>query len=177
MSAVALQAPVGTVMNLTGRRLDKVQRELNRTDCSSWINGWMLSIFQKFIAYNLRRWSIQYTDDAIWFKGVAKEAWDNNIDSTNSLKSLLPRLERIKSDTQSVREKLLLLRNRETTTATLSIAIDDFLASSADLFESIENFRWTLLELQANHSEIREGFSACTPENIDDLFSRLKQEV
>ena len=46
--------------------------------------------------------------------------------------------------------------------------------STAELFESIEDFKWTIKELEANYGTRVRKLHADTPEALDELFQVIQ---
>lgn len=171
-----MNTPTGTVMCLTGQRINKAQRELNSSSVANHLAMLVQFFSQKLFATGLRRTAIQLIDNAIWFKGVSKEAWDDNLDKTQ-LKILLPQLDCLQNRLRTAREAALHLSTSKTTRPALAQAVEDFSSSATELFDAIESFKWTIKELDANQSPISEGFYAETPEGVENLFRQLQQPV
>lgn len=177
MTSAAFAATGNTVMDLTGRRIEKVDKELQPswlTRCCGFVSRF---VFEALAVRSLEAMAVKFTDDAIWFKGVATESWGDNIDVRSVMRTMVPRLERLKASLLSIRKDMLKLQNNPRCSQAVKEAVGFVVGSLVDLFESIEAFKWTLLELEANHSPIHEGFAAQSPEELDRLFKRIQQNA
>lgn len=172
MMSAAMAAPGSTVMDLTGRRLNKVDKELRASSHAASMGGLFASVFTWLFARRFDSMAVKFTDDAIWFKGLSSEVWTENTDVRNGLIACLPRLEAQKKRLLELRKALLDFERQ----AGRVDAITRLSISAVDLFESIEAFKWTLLELEANHSPISEGYAAHSPDELDKLFARMAME-
>lgn len=165
------------VMDLTGRRIEKVERKLQLSSFARWVDGIVASVFEKWAVRSLEKMAVRYTDDAIWFKGVAAEAWDDNLDVRDDINVLTARLEITKGKLLAFRNEMLKVQQLPGATHGIREACGHVIFSVVDLFDAIEAFKWTLMELEANYSPRSKGYSAETPEGVAELFKRIKQEA
>lgn len=178
MNCAAFAAPgSNAVMDLTGRRIKKVERKLQLSSLTRWVDGVLASVFEKWAVRSLEKMAVRYTDDAIWFKGVAAEAWDDNLDVRNNVNALTSRLEITKGKLLTFRNEMLKIQQFPGATRDIRDACGHVIFSVVDLFDAIEAFKWTLMELEANYSPRIKGYCAETPEGVAELFKRIKQEA
>lgn len=177
MTCAALGVTGNTVLVLTDRRIEKVDKELQ----PSWLVRLRTLVirfaFEAPAIRALQAMAVNFTDDSIWFKGVATESWGDNIDVRSVIKTMVPRLERLKASLLSIRAQMLKLQKSPHSSLALKDASGIVINSLVDLFEAIEGFKWTLMELEANHSPIDEGYTASTPDEVAQLFKRIQQEA
>lgn len=177
MTTAVIALSDSTVMELTGRRIKRVNTELSASHMGqSLVVRLASSMFESMHLYLLGKLASRFRDDAIWFKGAAKDAWDGNVDVRASLPRITPKLEKIKTSLLEFRKDLLDMQQRKGTTEKTKHALGRTVAAAVDLFDSVEAFRWTLLELEANYSPISQGWVANTPEELDQLFARMALE-
>lgn len=177
MNTTAMSVNAGVVMELTGRRIDKVNRELQLPHIGhTWPMRLVMSVLDVWFVRRIGQLTSQLMDDAIWFKGVDKELWDANEDVRGSSQRLLQSLQRTQETLMVARKKALDLAQHEFASPALQQATSGAVAACVDLFDSIESFRWTLMELEANHSPRSEGYFASTPDALDDLFAKIDLE-
>ncbi|MBK7000516.1 MAG: hypothetical protein IPH35_11295 [Rhodoferax sp.] len=177
MVATAMSFSAGVVMELTDQRIDKVNKEIKVPNIGNlWPVRWVVVIFDWWFIPRMEQLTRGVTDDAIWFKGVAKELWDANEDVRQSAPLLLSKLQRSQEQILKTRKESLDLMQEELASPAFKQAVTHMLEASVDLFDSIEAFRWTLMELEANHSPRSEGWVATTPEGVEELFRRIQQE-
>jgi hypothetical protein len=175
MNAAAMSFNSGAVMELTGQRIEKVNKELHASHLKPL--RWAIALFDLWFVPRIDRMAMRLMDDAIWFKGVDKEVWQANDDVRESTPTLLPKLLSTQEQLLTVRKELLELSQHKLTSPGARRSLSNMLAANADLFDSIESFRWTLMELEANHSPRSEGWVATTPEGVAELFRRIQQEA
>jgi len=171
MSAAVLEA--ASVMQLTGRHIEKVNKDLRVSARGGWLARAFSQVFGALVTGILNKDALRMEDSAIWFKGAARFALEANLDPRDELAAMLLEIEKLKASMQRSRAQGMELRGHIGSSLP---ALDRVLAAQADLFEAVEAFRWTLLELQANHSTISEGYAATTPDGLDALFDRMAQE-
>jgi len=177
MNTAAFLVPSNTVMTLTGLRMATVEKKLKPSLLERLMDGAGSFLFALFAPQYFESNAVKFTDDAIWFKGAAAELWEGNFDVRNIVADLTGRLERQKSSLMRVRKKMLDIQQNSDASPHVKNAAGRMVASVVDLFDSLEALRWTLLELEANHSNISGDYSASTPEGISELFARIKQEA
>lgn len=175
MTCTAVAVENSTVVELAERRFRRVNKESKLL--STLASIFVMPLLNFASLYVLRQLRVRLTDDAIFFKGASQEVWEANVDVLKVRASLQSRLEANKASVLKLRTDLLEVRKTANLSADLDGAISAVVAAAADLFESIENFRWTLLEMQANRSPISDGFSADSPEAVEKLFERLDSGV
>lgn len=166
-----------TVMDLTGRRIENVEKKLQASSFTKWIGAVVVSVFEPLAVRWLEARAVKWTDDAIWFKGVSAEAWDENLDVRGRIDGLTVRLDKLKGLLRSVRADMVELQQHPNNTPAIKAATGHAIFGLVDLFDAIEAFKWTLMELEANYSPVSEGWAANTPEGVADLFKRIQQEA
>lgn len=176
MTYAACAASGNTVMELTGRRIESVEKKLYPSPLVRWVSGAFASVFEQIAVRYFEAMAVVNTDNAIWFRGVAAEAWGENIDVRERMGAMPARVERIKTSLMDVREKMLALEQRSDTSPAIKTAAANVAFSVVDLFDALESFKWTLLELEANHSPISEGYSASSPQELEKLFDQMALE-
>lgn len=177
MNCAAFAASGGsTVMDLTGRRIEKVEKKLQPSSFAKWVSNVVVSVFENWAVRRLESSAVKWTDDAIWFKGVAAEAWDENLDVRGDVEGLTARLEKLKNLLRLARAELVELQQHVGGNHAIKAAAGHAIFGLVDLFDAIEAFKWTLMELEANYSPISEGWVAHSPEELDQLFARLALE-
>lgn len=178
MSAVAV-APFNSVVDLTTKRLDKVNDELRKPNAVRGFAAWCIDYLEAIPVYFLSRLSSSLTDDAIWFRGLAQEISTENLDVRPLLQmaKMHERLDKIKADLRKLREGMLDTQQKSPKQSALYESAAKVASSATDLFDAIESLRLCLVEQEANFSAIDEGYSASSPEELASLFARLKQEA
>lgn len=177
MTCATLDTSGNTVMDLTGRRIEKVDRELQ----PSWFKRccWFVNklVFEALAVRSLEAMAVKYTDDAIWFKGASAELWDDNQDVRDHMGVMIPRLDGLKVSLLKIQKDMLSLQSKASQFKSLQQAAVHVSSSAFDLFNAIEAFKWTLLELEANCSPIHEGYTAQSPEELARLIERIQHNA
>ena len=169
------------VLSLAGQRLVKADRDVQRTaQCEKKV-GWLPRfLLNRVSTYVFTRLARSCTDDAIWFRGVAQEIAircdDEAFDLENFSSSVESHLDSLKLNLRDIRGDLLSFDvdgkdypKFENARATLLVAL-------TDLFESIENLRWCIMELQASRADHLSGYVANSPEELENMFKSLLQQ-
>lgn len=177
MTSAALAAPGSTVMDLTGRRIKKVDKDLQPSLFTRCVRHMGKFVFEALAVRSLESMAVRFTDDAIWFKGVSTESWDDNIDARGPMVAMIPRLEGLKASLLHIRKDMLALQQNVHCPQAVKQAAGHVVSSAVDLFDAIEAFKWTLWELEANHSPIHEGYTAQSPEELARLFERIQHNA
>lgn len=162
------------VWNLAGQRLDTAGRRVHR---ASLLPGFLLNHVGRWL---LGRMVQRLTDDAIWFRGVRQEVYnlsatDADFDADGFAAGVQPKLESLKANLRSIREQVLSHPLDASVSPNFRNAHSALLASLSDLFEAVEDFRWALLEAQANRAPRLENMHASTKDDLDAVFARLEQ--
>lgn len=175
----ATSAYTDTLVKLTGKHIADVDARVQKTQVSNGFERFVWSFFDKLTAPRIERIVVTLTDQTIWFEGAFKRYWDENLDVRPHIAKLVPQLEGLKASLLNSRKSLLRVSDvTKNTSATRSYAaLKAFAVASSDLFDAIEAFRWTLMELEANYSPIDEGYTASTPDEVAQLFKRIQQEA
>jgi len=163
----------GTVIDLTDRRIKTVNRQVQGANIEGYLHRFLSSIHSGLLARMMNLLSSKFTDDAIWFRGVSQKLWDENADMRSVSQDLIPRLEKIKDSVLIIRKKALADLHK-TTNKSLQEAQSRLVVSTAELFESIEDFKWTIKELEANYGTRVRKLHADTPEALDELFQVIQ---
>ncbi len=169
------------VLSLAGQRLAKADRDVQRTaQCEKKV-GWLPRfLLNRVSTYVFTRLARSCTDDAIWFRGVAQEISircdDEAFDLEGFRASVEPHLERLKGNLREIRADLLSFDVDGKDYPKFENARATLLVSLTDLFESVENLRWCIMELQANRAECLPGYVASTPEELESMFKSLLQQ-
>lgn len=171
-----------SVFELVGKHINKVDKAVTE---DGFVRKWLL----RFLDVMADRAQIRlynkladgFIDDAIWFKGVDKEIWNTFVHHSHSetyrpFASLVQRIERSKNKLIESRHRLMERQSEAGTSQAVRAAISSALVAEVDLFDAIEAFRWTLIEMQADCSPKSEGYIANTPEELDALFKRMALE-
>lgn len=178
MSVGSLALADSTVIALAGKRMNRVDHEITLSQLGEGLVGRMVAAVSTSLATRLmNRMANRFADDAIWFKGAAEDVWGDNIDVRSTSHLIYPRLEKSMREQRSLRQMLLELQKQRGTHPQLKRAVENLLSQLTELFDAMEALRWTLLELEANHSKIATGYSATSPEEFDQLFARLEREA
>lgn len=118
---------------------------------------------------------------AIFFRG-ARDRLEETITSGGLAidKDLIARLEHMETELLKLRSTALSLTKEQEaltsqTAARVSKSFDRFVASTAELYEEVSNFRGAMLSIDADRSLRHEGFEACTPAELDEAFDRIFQ--
>lgn len=168
------------VWDLTDQRLERVGRSVSRTALyekkASSLPNFLLN---RFSAWMLARMARRFTDDAIWLRGIAQELRDRedahvNCDLDRYEAELGPKLLEHKNDLRNIREGLLSLQFDDDKAQSARNAL---LAALADLFESVESLRWSILESLADNAPRVPGMQANSAEALDELFKKLEEQV
>lgn len=175
MNTAAMSYNASAVMALTGQRIEKVNKELQASHLRPV--RWAVALFDLWFVPRIDGMTMRFTDDAIWFKGVDKEVWEANDDVRESAPTLIAKLLSTQERLLIGRKELLDLAKEEYISPAVKRSLTSMLAANADLFDAIESFRWTLMDLEANHSPRSEGWVATTPEGVEELFRRIQQEA
>lgn len=157
-----------TVIDLTDRKIRTVNHQVQSAKVYGFFSSMLVGIF----AYLLKRLASKFTDDAIWFRGVSQKFWDENVDVRDLSAEMIPKLEKIKSSVLSLREHVS-SDALKTSNPAFRDASSRLIQSAADLFESVEEFKWTLKELEANYSVPNRKFKADTPERVTELLKEI----
>lgn len=119
----------------------------------------------------LNRISMRFEEDIIFFKGIEQEIQDQDIDVTEWADNIIPRLDSLKNSL--LKSRLEMMSLFESGDINIKKAKERVVVSMADLFESMEKFKWTIKELQADRSVIDQGYQASTHQELDRLFDRI----
>ncbi len=160
----------GTVIDLTDRRIRTVNRGAN---LEGLLHRFLSSVHSGLLAKMTDILSSRFTDDAIWFRGVSQKLWDENADMRSVSQDLIPKLEKIKKSVLVVRQTVL-VDIKKTKNKSLKDAQSRLIVSTAELFESIEDFKWTIKELEANYGARVRKLHADNPESLDELFQVIQ---
>lgn len=163
----------GTVIDLTDRRIRTVTRQVKGANIEALLHRFLSSVHSGLFSKVINFMASGFTDDAIWFRGVSQKLWDENVDMRSVSKDLIPRLEKIKDSVLIIRRKAL-EDLPKTTNKSLQEAQSRLIVSTAELFESIEDFKWTIKELEANYGTRVRKLHADTPEALDELFQVIQ---
>lgn len=166
------------VWNLAEERLEKVGRGVSRTTLCEKKTGWLPAILLNHVGgWFFNRFARRFTDDAIWFRGVAAEICNQSFDDQPKvqeyLEPMMAELDTVKNSLREMRGLLLRYQVETESSPKLHAARSAVLAASNDLFEASENLRWALLEMQANSAKRLPGMYADNSEALDELFSKL----
>lgn len=178
LATVSLLA--GSDMELAMRRFRSVDREIR---LGGWLRLWVahvqLPIIQWGFARSIARNAANMNDAAIWFTGLSKSLMNENADVRPYVDAVVEQIDRVKKNINDNRRAQRQFRERHHRLINngLLLAMDFDNSASARLFEAFDEFKWTLLELQANHSPRDEGYAASTPEDLAALFERIKSEA
>lgn len=170
------------VWDLTDRRLNRVGRSVNRTAFYEKKSGGLPAFILNFVGGLMFRYlTRRFTDDAIWFRGAAQEisclCEDKNVDLDHSVPVIQPTLDDLKSNLRNIRADLLRYQADTNPSNKLYIVRSNLLAALTDLFEAVEDFRWALLEAQADRSKRLQGFGATNADELDALFKQLERQT
>lgn len=168
------------VLDLAGRRLVKADRGVTHAArCekqAGWLPNFLLNHFGSWIFNRLAR---RCTDDAIWFRGVTQEIAarcdDGAFDLEQFSTQIEPHLNNLKSNLRGIRNDLLRYQLDTSANAKLYRVRATLLVSLTDLFEAVENFRWSLMELEASRAERLSGYTADSPDALDAMLKELGQ--
>lgn len=171
------------VLELTERRLERTGRGVSRTALYEKGLGnlprFVLSLISGWI---FKRFTCRFTDDAIWFSGVARdinqrghELSDEDLERFSS--ELEPDLQGLKVNLREIREGLLSLHIREVQDKKLFAQRAALLAGLSDVFESIEALHWAIQEEKANRAKQLDGFQAGSLAELDTLFRKLEEHA
>ena len=175
MSHASMIGPHTSVMDLTDRRINHVQRHVKWSKIEALASGFIASILSRFVESMLKRMAASFSDDTIWFRGAAQSLWRENFDIAEHSEVLINRLDSLKGKLQRLRERLLDEGTGNLDYGRVRIAKTQLIASISDLFESVEEFKWTIKELEANHSSCDHSMTASSPEELANLFKKLTQ--
>lgn len=173
MSYASMIGPHASVMDLTDRRINHVQRHVKWSKLETFASGFVATILSHFVESMLKRMAASFSDDTIWFRGAAQSLWRENVDISDHSAVLISRLDSLKGKLQLLREKLLTDGPGNLNHGRVRAAKTLLVASISDLFESVEEFKWTIKELEANHSTRNPGMKATSPEELAELFKKL----
>ena len=168
------------VWDLTGQRLSRVGRSVNRTALYEKKSGGLPAFVLNLVGgLVLRHLTKRLTDDAIWFRGAAQEIGTlrEDADLDHELDVIRSSLDRIKTNLRDIRADLLRYQVDTNPANKLYIGRSDLLAALTDLFEAVENFRWALLDAQADGAKRIEGFGATNADELDAVFKKLEQQA
>lgn len=163
----------GTVIDLTDRRIRTVNRQVQGANIEGYLHRFLSSVHSGLLARMMNLLSSKFTDDAIWFRGVSQKLWDENADMRTLSQDLIQRLEKIKDSVLLVRKQAL-LDLPKITNESLKEAQSRLIVSTAELFESIENFKWTIKELEANYGYVNVQMVAQSQEELDKAFEDIQ---
>ncbi len=161
----------GTVVDLTDRKIKSVNLQVH--GANGVLHRFLSSVLGGFISKLTSRASSRFIDDAIWFRGISQKLWDENIDMRSISSELLPRLEKLKTSVLFVREHALLAR-AQTTSESLKRSQTQLIESTAELFEAIEEYKWTIIELEANYGYVNVPMAAKSKEELDKAFDAIQ---
>jgi len=163
-----------SVMALAGQHIEKVGRDLRSP---SFLVRFVASPVRLLLLWWLKKQSDKCTENAIFFKGVSRRFLEMDADADGVLATWLPKIDELKTLVLTLREGSLGLHQKVGgDNSELAVACANLLAAQSDLFEALEDFRWTLLELEANHSRRTEGYTATTPDAVDAMFERMHND-
>jgi len=163
----------GTVIDLTDRRIKTVNRQVQGANIEGYLHRFLSSIHSGLLARMMNLLSSKFTDDAIWFRGVSQKLWDENADMRSVSQDLIQRLETIKESVLLVRKQAL-LDLPKVTNQSVKEAQSQLIISTAELFESIEDFKWTIKELEANYGYADVRMVAQSQEELDKAFDDIQ---
>lgn len=133
--------------------------------------------FEGFAVVAVDKMGTTFKSQAIWFRGASEDLLrvDSGLESealVEMLKTQQQAIEKVKVDVLEVRKSLLDFQ-KMSTGKRLKASLSRSVANSSDLFDALESYRWTLLELEANRAEIRQGYLATSAADLDAMFDRL----
>lgn len=146
---------------------------LRLTAVKRWLLRHSVSMLEALPLIWLRKVEQYSTHLALVFKGASKELWDTNLNVGVSERQLIDEIEQLQPVLRKVHADLIDIRPL-LKTPTLQGALDLAVFALVDMFDAAEELRWTLMELQANHSRLDQSWFANTPEGILGLFGQLQ---
>lgn len=178
MLSTTYEVQENMVWNLAEERLEKVGRGVSRTTLCEKKTGWLPAFLLNHVgAWFLNHFARRFTDDAIWFRGVASEICNQSFDDRpkvqEHLEPMMQELERLKNSLREMRGQVLRYQIGTDPSHKLYRARSAILAATNDLFEATENLRWAILEMQANSAKRLSGMYAESADALDELFCKL----
>lgn len=176
MNTAAMAIQHGYVMDVADHKVKAIKGQFQRFRVEKIWSRLTSGIISAVAVRALTRASMRFEEDALFFKGIDKEMQEHTPDVSEWADKILPRLETIKIALLDGRKSMMLMFASSGVDPAVLTAKERVIFSMADLFESIEQFKWTVKELQADVSPVTEGFAANTPEELNSLFDRMSQE-
>lgn len=169
-----------TVSGLANRRMSGLGHRLRIAAVVTPFLTRVSGLFEGTAAHFTDKAADRIKSQAIWFRGLSEELLrlDHEIDPdglTEQLENQRAEIDKVKASVLEMRKALLDLQGMRLG-AKLKQSVGRALTYSTDLFDAIESYRWTLLELEANHAKIREGYSATNAADLGAILDRIAAE-
>lgn len=169
-----------SVQDLAGQRMRGLDARLRLLSSFTPVVRGLSWVFEGLMRRALARFHVTFKTQAIWFRGAAEEVLKfENAETPEDFPQLLARqlsaIEKVKRDILSIRAGLMesakLFERRQ-----MNGVAQQAISSATDLFDAIESYRWALLEIEASHAEIRDGYSATNAADLGAILDRIAAE-
>ncbi len=161
----------GYVMDVADNKVKTMNSQIQWFRVEKIWSRFTSSLTSALTVNTLNRISMRFEEDIIFFKGIEQEIQDQDLDVTEWADNIIPRLDSLKNSL--LKSRLGMMSLFENGDKNIQKAKERVVVSMADLFESMEKFKWTIKELQADRSVIDQGYQANTLEELDKLFDRI----
>ncbi|APW37131.1 hypothetical protein RD110_07925 [Rhodoferax koreense] len=171
-----------TFFDLATERMGRIESELHNSSLiGPFVRRLSFAWFDHFNARVVDKMTKSMRDDTIWFRGAADELRNSSndaagIESYPSLDDMFKHIEGMKHGMLRRHGDFLNLAAIAKRHGKISAAATNAAAAACDLFDAMESFRWALMDIEANHAHISEGYSATNAAELEAVFDRIASE-